>query len=321
MPVLTVRHLTEYRYTRPVAFGEHRVMFRPRDSYDQRLLDADIAITPRPTSLRWLQDVFGNCVAIVQFAGRAEALRFESTIRLDHSPANVLDFAIEDHAQTYPFAYGAEDMPDLMRCIERQYLDPDHAVDRWARQFVTERPRCSTYNLLVAMTCAIKRDFQYRARTEKGVQDPILTLELGSGSCRDFAMLMIEAVRALGMAARFVSGYLYVPSRDGSGRVGGGSSHAWLQIYLPGAGWVEFDPTNGIVGNRDLIRVAVARDPRQAIPLWGTWYGEASDYVGMTTEVHVTAAADVADAARAADELPQNDAAMPRLFEDHPRQG
>jgi transglutaminase-like putative cysteine protease len=111
---------------------------------------------------------------------------------------------------------------------------------------------------------------------------------------------MIEAVRALGMAARFVSGYIYVPSRDGSGHVGGGSSHAWLQVYLPGAGWIEFDPTNGIVGNRDLIRVAVVRDPRQAIPLWGTWYGDASEYIGMTTEVQVTSGADVPMDRRAA---------------------
>lgn len=292
MPVLTVRHLTVYRYTRPVAFGEHRVMFRPRDSYDQHLLDARIEITPQPSSLRWLHDVFGNCVAVAEFGQRADTLRFESTIQLDHAATNALDFEIEDYAQTYPFTYGAEDMPDLMRSIERQYLDPDRAVDRWARKFVTERPRMRTYDLLAAMTCAIKRDFHYNTRSEKGVQEPILTLQLGSGSCRDFAVLMMEAARSLGMAARFVSGYIYVPSRDGSGHVGGGSSHAWLQVYLPGAGWIEFDPTNGIVGNRDLIRVAVTRDPRQAVPLWGTWYGEASEYIGMTTEVQVTSQSD-----------------------------
>lgn len=289
MPLLTVRHLTEYRYTRPVAFGEHRVIFRPRDSYDQRLLHAAIEISPRPSKLRWLHDVFGNCVAVAQFTERSATLRFESVIRLDHSSAHMLDFAIEDYAATYPFAYGAEDMPDLIRCIERQYLDPEREVDRWARRFVADRARNPTYNLLAEMTCAIKRDFRYVARQEKGVQDPIVTLQLGSGSCRDFAVLMMEAVRTLGMAARFVSGYLYVPSRDGSGHVGGGSSHAWVQVYLPGAGWIEFDPTNGIVGNRDLIRVAVARDARQAIPLWGTWYGEASEYCGMRTEVDVTA--------------------------------
>jgi transglutaminase-like putative cysteine protease len=113
-------------------------------------------------------------------------------------------------------------------------------------------------------------------------------LKLRSGTCRDFAVLMIEAVRALGLAARFVSGYLYSPSRDGARHVGGGSTHAWMRVYLPGAGWVEFDPTNGIVGNRDLIRVAIARDPAQAVPLSGTWIGFPSDSLGMTVEVSVT---------------------------------
>ena len=108
-----------------------------------------------------------------------------------------------------------------------------------------------------------------------------MTLALGRGTCRDFALLMMEAVRCLGMAARFVSGYLYVPDKDGTTHFGGGSTHAWCQVYLPGAGWVEFDPTNGIVGNRDLIRVAVARDPRQAVPLSGTFSGSRSDSLGM----------------------------------------
>ena len=128
------------------------------------------------------------------------------------------------------------------------------------------------------------------ARHEAGTQDPVQTLKLGSGSCRDFALLMIEAVRSLGLAARFVSGYLYVPEGKGKTHLGGGNTHAWVQVYLPGAGWVEFDPTNGIVGNRDLIRVAVVRDPRQAVPLSGTWTGFPSDNLGMTVEVQVTVA-------------------------------
>ena len=121
-----------------------------------------------------------------------------------------------------------------------------------------------------------------------GTQSPLVTLELRRGTCRDFALFMIEAVRSLGLAARFVTGYVYVPSRDGTTTLGGGSTHAWCQVYLPGAGWVEFDPTNGIVGNRDLIRVAVARDPRQAIPLHGSYDGAASDALGMTVQVNVT---------------------------------
>src|SRR2546430_16386582 len=134
---------------------------------------------------------------------------------------------------------------------------------------------------------AIKEGFTYTRRAEHGTQEPIVTVRMGRGSCRDFALLMIEAVRSLGLAARFVSGYLYVPSREGPENIGGGSTHAWCQVYLPGAGWVEFDPTNGIIGNRDLIRVAVARDPAQAVPLSGSWYGARSDYLGMTVDVRV----------------------------------
>jgi transglutaminase-like putative cysteine protease len=139
------------------------------------------------------------------------------------------------------------------------------------------------------MTRAIRRDLVYEAREESGVQDPVKTLHQGSGSCRDFAVLMIEAVRSLGLAARFVSGYLYVHEGRRRRRVGGGATHAWLEVYLPGAGWIEFDPTNGIVGNHDLVRVAVVRDPRQAVPISGSWTGFPSDHLGMTIEVEVTA--------------------------------
>jgi transglutaminase-like putative cysteine protease len=288
MQILTVRHATTYRYRRPVRFGEHRMMLRPRDSYDQRLIEARLDISPEPAALRWVHDVFGNCVAIANFSTAAAELRFDGLIRLDHSPTNALDFQLDDHASTYPFCYGAEEIPDLSRSIERQYLDPRRVVDRWARQFLKVEGPTGTRELLAAITQAIKWGFRYLRREEAGTQDPVETLTVGSGSCRDFALLMMEAVRSLGLAARFVSGYLYVPAKDG-GRVGGGATHAWLEVYLPGAGWVEFDPTNGIIGNRDLIRVAVVRDPRQAVPLAGTWTGDPSDLIGMDVEVGVTA--------------------------------
>src|SRR5215469_3587081 len=213
MKVLTVRHVTTYRYKQSVAFGEHRMMLRPRDSYDQKLLDSELAITPEPADLRWVHDVFGNCVAIAQFAGRGQELRFGSVIRLDHSPSNALNFTIEAYAEKYPFTYGADEMPDLSRSIERQYLDPEHEIDRWAKQFLRRDGRSDTVELLASMTHATHRNLTYIAREESGVQDPVRTLRLGSGSCRDFAVLMMEAVRSLGLAAHFVSGYLYVPER------------------------------------------------------------------------------------------------------------
>jgi transglutaminase-like putative cysteine protease len=294
MPVLAVQHVTTYRYKQPVSFGEHRMMLRPREGHDQRLLSAELRITPEPSELRWLHDVFGNSVAVARFAGRATELRFDSTVRLDHAPGNALEFPVGEGAETYPFAYSTDEGPDLARSIERQYPDPGREVDRWVRQFLRTDGPTDTPALLTTITHAIRARFTYVAREEMGVQDPIRTLRLGSGSCRDFAVLMIEAVRALGFAARFVSGYLYVPQRSTPGqpgRVGGGATHAWLQVYVPGAGWVEMDPTNGIVGNRDLIRVAVTRDHRHAVPLHGTWTGFPSASLGMTVEVSVTEAA------------------------------
>ena len=287
MPILSIHHLTRYRYRRPVGFGEHRIMFRPREGHDVRLISARLAITPEPGQLRWVHDVFGNSVGVATFSTRAEELRFESTVVLDHEPAGGLDFPIQEDAETYPFSYNMEDLPDLARSIERQYPDPDHTVERWARRFLGRDGPTGTRAMLATMTQAIRDDFTYISRAERGVQAPTLTLKLGSGTCRDFAVLMIEAVRSLGLAAQFVSGYLYVPER--SGRVGGGATHAWLRVYLPGAGWVELDPTNGIIGNRDLIRVAIARDHRHVLPLHGTFTGFPSDDLGMTVTVRVSA--------------------------------
>ena len=288
MPVLKVRHTTIYSYRQAVALGEHRLMFRPRDSWDQRLLDSTLNVTPKPASVRWVHDVFGNCVTVVQFARTAKELRFESTIRLVHSPIPPIDFPIATHAQTYPFSYDAEEMPDLLRSMERQYPDRDNVLYDWARQFVSNAGPVGTYDFLAAMTKAVRKRFKYASRLEEGIQDPLTTLRLESGSCRDFAILMIEAVRSLGLAARFVTGYLHVRPTASKAYDGGGSTHAWVQVYVPGAGWLEFDPTNGIVGNRDLIRVAVARDPIQAVPIWGTFAGEASDSLGMNVEVEIT---------------------------------
>ena len=287
MTVLSVRHITKYEYKAPVRFGEHRLMFRPRDSYDQRLISSEMIISPEPKRVRWFHDVFGNCVAVASFGTESPVLTFDTSITLDHTPSNAPDFVIEDYAKTYPFTYGAEERPDISRLIERQYLDPEHQLDRWVRRFVRYGQRTDTGELLMTLTYAIKESFTYAKRFERGTQDPLLTLNSGKGTCRDFAVLMMEAVRALGFAARFVSGYLYVPRDRSQTHVGGGNTHAWCQVYLPGAGWVEFDPTNGIVGNRDLIRVAVARDPRQAIPLQGSYFGAAADYVGMSVSVDV----------------------------------
>ncbi len=268
------------------------MMVRPRDSHDQQQVGASLEITPTPAALRWSQDVFGNNVATARFSGRAKELTFLSTLQVDHQPqsAEGIEAAMEDHARSYPFSYDSGDMPDLMRLVERQYQDPSRALEDWVRSHLHADGPAGTLGILTAMTQRIRRQFTYRARHEPGIQLPATTLHLGTGTCRDFAVLMMEAARCLGLATRFVSGYIYVPSRDrpGTEHRGGGNTHAWLQVYLPGAGWVEFDPTNAIVGTRDLIRVATVRDPRQAVPLSGSWMGAAGDCLGMEVAIRVT---------------------------------
>jgi transglutaminase-like putative cysteine protease len=290
MPILTIRHVTTYHYKEPVAFGEHRMMLHPRDDGDQKVLESELVITPEPSQLSWTRDINGNHVATARFAERACELRFESTIHLDHAPAGFRAADIEDFARIHPFAYPAEDGPSLARVIAP--LAPHPSVDRWAAEFLRADGSADTYELLVDMTQTIKRTFKHKARHEKGTQNPAQTLKLASGSCRDVAVLMIEALRSLGIAARFVSGYLHLADDDDDDdRITGGNTHAWVQAYVPGPGWVDFDPSSGMVGNQNLVRVAVVHDPRHAIPLQGTWIGSASDHLAMKVAVKVTAAA------------------------------
>jgi transglutaminase-like putative cysteine protease len=265
------------------------MMLRPRDSHDLRILSTMLNIEPKPAAIRWLHDVFENSVAVAAFDKPAAELRIESVIRIDHFESTEPDCPIEEYAASYPFSYSASDAPDLTRSTERHYQDPEHEIDIWAKTFLNSKGTTHTLAMLEAMTGFVKRDgFTYAARDAEGVQPPVATLRSRSGSCRDFALLMMEGARSLGLAARFVSGYLYVPGADGQNNAGGGATHAWVQIYLPGSGWIEFDPTNGIVGNRDLIRVAVVRDPAQAEPISGSWTGAPADFTGMAVEVSVT---------------------------------
>jgi transglutaminase-like putative cysteine protease len=268
MAILKVQHRTTYRYSEPVSFGEHRWMFRPRDSYEQRLIRADHQISPKPAETGWRHDVFGNQIAVLDFDAQASELSFESSIALEHTEQSGPHFRPSDRGRTWPFDY-----------------DPDTETDISAK-------------LLLALTQAVRNSGKYTRRTDPGTQPPALTLATRSGTCRDFALLMMEAARVLGFAARFVTGYIYVPARDDGVIRGGGATHAWVQIFLPGAGWVEYDPTNGIIGTRDLIRIGVARDPRQARPLSGSFAGERGTYLGMEVDVIVHQLVDAVDAER-----------------------
>ena len=288
MPFLTIRHITTYRYRRPVAFGEHRMMLHPRDSRDQRVIQADLRIRPEPSSLRFVQDAFGNHLGIARFSRRSKELSFESVVCVEHSPRD--GFGLEDAGRPFRVKYSIDELRDLAPYLERHHLDPIDAVGRWARELLLPSGAIGAFELLTRLSRGIHHGFLYKRREAKGVQSPIETLRLGHGSCRDFAMLMIDATRSIGFAARFASGYLAVPLDDpqeptsSSGR---GSTHAWAQVYLPDAGWIDFDPTSGGVGNVDLVTVAVVPDPRHAIPLHGTYVGFASDHLGMEVQVSV----------------------------------
>jgi len=286
---LTVNHETTYSYRRPVKAGDHFLMFRPRDSHDSRLIDARLTIEPQ-AKLRWLHDVFGNSVTIASFEQPTDRLYFKSQIVIDRYPFDAPEFPIETFAREIPFSYPLAEIPDLGRTIERHYSDPERQVTEWARRFLMP-PYGSheTEHFLRSLNTAIRDELQYEVRYEPGVQSPVDTLKRGAGTCRDFALLMMEAVRTVGLAARFVSGYLYDPAIDGSadGTVGAGSTHAWVQVYLPGAGWIEFDPTNASLGGQNLIPVAVAREPVQAMPVSGTFEGAPEDFIDMKVNVEV----------------------------------
>jgi len=266
-------------------------MCRPRDSHDLRLLDTGLAITPQPSELRWMHDVFGNSVAVAAFSDPAAELKFESTFRAEHFPLPEQTLVIDDYAATLPLSYSASDDVDLGSSKARHYPDPEHKLDAWVKSLLDETQGNGTLDVLMAMIGAIKSEFTYERREEVGVQTPVETLELKAGSCRDFAVFMMDAVRFLGLAAQFVSGYLYDEALidAGGGLVGGGATHAWIQVYLPGVGWVEFDPTNALVGGRNLIRVAVAREAGQAAPLVGSFTGAADDFLALHVTVEVTA--------------------------------
>lgn len=326
MPVrYDITHTTVYRYHEPVSFGEHRVIFRPRDSHDLRVLATDLQVSPT-AAVRMIQDPHSNSVALVQPLGPAQELRIVCSFTIEHAHTYNLELPLSPGAEFYPFAYTLADRFDLEHYLRPHHDDPDGELTAWARQFIRSDGPTRTRDLLVQMNQHIREHFRYASRDEEGTQTPLQTLELGSGSCRDFALLMMEAARRLGVATRFVSGYLYDPALDADEEppvptiavvgpvenmqtgteddaeaeslaaapaaapvptVGAGATHAWMQAYLPGAGWVPFDPTNNLLGGTQLIRVGVARDPAQAAPISGSWFGDTDAYAGMQVTVQV----------------------------------
>jgi transglutaminase-like putative cysteine protease len=286
---LRILHRTRYSYDRPVTFGEHRLMIRPRDGHDMRILDSSLTVAPR-ADVHWAFDTFGNSVALLSFHDSANELLIESELLLRRYGLDEPLARIARFTGAYPVEYSPDEQIDL-----GPYLTPDQPLDQqavaaWIAQAIPQLPN-GTMQVLGALSGAIHSGFAYARRDVEGVQTPAQTIRQGSGTCRDFALLFMDAARALGFAARFVTGYLHdeiADSTSGEDMTGGGATHAWADVFVPGAGWVEFDPTNRIIACRNLIRVATTRRPSQALPVRGTFVHEGAKLLAMDVWVSVT---------------------------------
>jgi YD repeat-containing protein len=282
MPSLSIRHESRYTYQHPVRFGPHRLLVRPRDSHAIRLTEASLTLSPAGET-RWAYDALGNSVCYFTPQGEATELLIISKLVIARYPAPLLAGRPEDPCTRTPVVYSRLDRQSLGPFIEPATDDPTDLLLRWVRELV-DLPGERALDFLLRLNSHIHRTFRYSPRFEPGAQSPETTVALGSGACRDFAWLMVEALRRLGFAARFVTGYLYSPEL--SQIRGAGATHAWCEVFLPDLGWLEFDPTNGLAESADLIPVAMARTPAEAAPVKGVIYGDGG-YAHLDVRVDV----------------------------------
>jgi transglutaminase-like putative cysteine protease len=287
MVTLRIRHWTTYRYSKPVSLRPHRLMLRPRESRELRLRSMDLMVDP-PAAVTWAQDVAGNMVATATFQTMTDSLIITSNAELELDAPAWPIFDIAATAIFYPFRYSDDEWADLGALAAPQHPDPAGRLREWSQAFVRSNPT-DTLSLLKDINAGILAWISYQEREEEGTQTPAQTLERGWGSCRDLAVLFIDAVRTLGFGARIVSGYLHNPAQDMVGRAGSGTTHAWAEVYVPGAGWITFDPTNRSVGSANLIPVAIGRDIRLVMPVAGSFVGMTDAFRGMSVEVCVSA--------------------------------
>jgi transglutaminase-like putative cysteine protease len=278
MQRLGISHLTEYTYVSAVALGPHQLMLRPREGHDVRIESSKLDISPAAT-IKWHRDVFDNSVAVATFTDPADRLTIASEVAIEHYEEAPLDFRVADYAVNYPFLYTAEERVDLLPYQQLAYPNDHDPLRDWTEGLGSAPSPVETYALLDRMNRAIRGQLTYAVREEPGVQSPSQTLSERRGSCRDYAALFIEACRYLGLASRFVSGYLHAPSTE----AGNAATHAWAEVYLPGPGWKGFDPTSGEVTGANHIAVAVARHPETVPPVSGTFTGPP----GVTSTIRV----------------------------------
>jgi transglutaminase-like putative cysteine protease len=279
MPRLRIRHESLYTYSEPVQFGPWRLLMRPLDTHATRLISASLE-TP-PSDLKWTYDAYGNCVCHLQPRDRADFLKVVNDLVVDRFPAPLAGVDVDNPCSTAPVAYSLSDRAILAPFITPASEDDGHQFKAWLRAQIGA-PDEPALEWLKRINTAIHDDFKYGARDEAGTQAPAETVALGSGTCRDFAWLMIESVRRLGFAARFATGYLYSPHATVRGA---GATHAWCEVFLPDLGWMEFDPTNALVESASLIRVATTRTWQESDPMNGSVYGDATCDLKVSVDV------------------------------------
>jgi transglutaminase-like putative cysteine protease len=282
MKRVRITHRTEYFYRVPVAFGPHRALVRPREGHDLHIASSRFEVSPS-AEVRWLRDVYGNSIAVLTFREPADALRVLSEVDVDLYEDAPIDCVVDPGAHMYPFQYDADEQIEIVPYRLPSYPHDGPAVQQWLRALYAPGQALNTSDLLNLLNTRIYESFRYVRREEAGVQLPCRTLALGEGSCRDFAVFMMEAARHWGFAARFVTGYIQMAEGQH------GATHAWTEIYLPGAGWRGFDPTNNKLAGAEHVSVAVARENDKASPLSGTWTGPGDAFLRMDVSVQVVA--------------------------------
>ncbi|MFP4348591.1 MAG: transglutaminase family protein [Thermodesulfobacteriota bacterium] len=279
---MRIEHTTTYTYSNPVDFGTHRLLLRPREGHDIRIETSKLEIDPKYT-IHWHRDAYNNSVGVVSFSKPAPRLKIFSETVIQNYEDAPLDFIVAEYAVNFPFHYDPTERTGLMPFLLSIYPDDSFQVRDWLFQFWKPGQIIETYVFLDIINKAISNQFEYMVREEPGVQSPAATLSGNTGSCRDFATLFMEACRYVGLAARFVSGYLHCEPTE----KGHGATHAWAEVYLPGPGWKGFDPTSGeLVGNNH-IPVAVNRHPEAVPPISGSFMGKLSQPPAMEVNLRV----------------------------------
>ena len=280
MKQIRILHQTAYFYRAPVQLGPHRALMRPREGHDLQIVAAKLEITPQ-AHVRWLRDIYGNSITVLTFGEPTQQFSLQSDITVMLQDESSVECLLDPSATSYPFQYAANEQVEIVPFRLPSYPHDGPALQKWLLDLYQPGQLINTWDLLDKLNTRIFESFQYRYRPEYGVQLPCTTLNLGSGSCRDYAVFMMEAARHWGFASRFVTGYIQMAEGQH------GATHAWTEIYLPGAGWRGYDPTNNKRAGSEHVSVAVAREQDKASPLSGAWEGPADAFDRMEVSVQV----------------------------------